>query len=300
MLLKSALFRCRLALLIGCLLLATVPAANGRSTDDSSKPVVYFGVIPRYNPMVMYRNYQPIMDYLTANTSYHFELKLSRDYTEAVKLMRTGVTPIASLGDVTFVEAHLAFDAVPILKPLNHDGTPYYRSFIVVSEDSPIQSLEDLRGKSFAFGDAHSTSGNLIPRHHLFVHGITLFDLVSYENLSSHDAVVKAVLKGKVDAGAVKDVVAQRYAKHGLRVLDRSFELPSVPIVVRTDTPKGLIDEVTKALLAIDAHDPQMVERMKGWDPEFRYGFVEANLDDYRQIIDIMDGVREGCGVRCH
>ena len=30
-----------------------------------SKPVVYLGVIPRYNPMVMYRNYQPIMDYLT-------------------------------------------------------------------------------------------------------------------------------------------------------------------------------------------------------------------------------------------
>jgi phosphonate transport system substrate-binding protein len=127
-----------------------------------------------------------------------------------------------------------------------------------------------------------------------------LFDLDSYENLKSHDAVVKAVLKGKVDAGAVKDVVAQRYSEHGLKVLDRSFELPSVPIVVREDTPKELVHEVKEALLAIDAHDRVMVEEMKSWDSEFRYGFVEASLDDYRQIIQIMESVREGCGVKCH
>lgn len=286
--------------LILCLLTLPCPAGSTEPVATEGKPVVYFGVIPRYNPMVMYRSYQPIMDYLTEHTSYRFELKLSRNYTEAVKLMRTGVTPIASLGDVTFIEAFNAFGARPILRPLNVDGKPFYRSIIILPEDSSIKSLDGLRGKTFAFGDSHSTSGNLIPRHFLYLHGITLFDLGSYENLKSHDAVVKAVLKGKVDAGAVKDVVAQRYVKHGLRFLESSDPIPSVPIVVRPDAPEQLIREVKQALLAIDANDPATNATMKTWDPEFRYGFVEASLDDYRQVIEIMDGVREGCGVRCH
>lgn len=263
-------------------------------------PVIYFGVIPRYNPMLMYRSYQPLMDYLTEHTSYHFEMKLARNYTEAVKLMRTGVTPIASLGDVTFVEAFHLFAAIPILKPLNADGNPYYRSIIILPEDSPLRSLQDLRGKTFAFGDSHSTSGNLIPRHYLYRHGITLFDLGSYENLPSHDAVVKAVLKHQVDAGAVKDVVARRYERHGLRFLESSELIPSVPIVVRPDAPEPLVREVKQALLAIDVRDPQMAERLKSWDPEFSHGFVEASLEDYRQVINILEGVREGCGIRCH
>ena len=286
-------------LLLILLLLSPVAGMTAEFVTDS-KPVIYFGVIPRYNPMVMYRNYQPIMDYLTEQTSYHFELKLSRNYTEAVEFLRTGVTQVASLGDVTFVEAYRSFGAVPILKPLNVHLRPYYRSIIILPENSPVKGLSDLRGKRFAFGSPHSTSGNLIPRNYLYKNDITLFDLGSYENLESHDAVVKAVLKGKVDAGAVKDVVAQRYLKHGLRFLASSAPIPSVPIVVRKDTPAALIEEIKRALLAIDATDRAMVERMQNWDPEFRYGFTEATIDDYRQIIEIMEGVSEGCGVRCH
>lgn len=270
------------------------------SPSEEGKPVVRFGVIPRYNPMIMYQSYQPIMDYLTANTPYRFELRLSVDYTEAVALLRRGVTPIASLGDVTYSEAHRNFGAVPILKPLNAKGEAFYRSIIIVREDSAIRTLEDLRGKSFAFGDPHSTSGNLIPRYHLFRRGITLFDFQKHVNLESHDAVAKAVLKGKVDAGAVKDVVAYRYREHGLRFLDTSDPIPSVPIVVRKDAPPELVAAVKKALLAIDPADPVQLERMKAWDPEFSHGFVPADESDYRPILQLMDDIREGCGIRCH
>lgn len=291
---------CILTLLVFGLLFLSQAASQAGELADDGKPVVYFGIIPRYNPMIMYRNYQPIMDYLTEHTSYRFELKLSRDYNEAVKLMRTGVTPIASLGDVTFIEAFHAFAATPILRPLNKEGKPYYRSIIIVAENSAIRSLEDLRGKSFAFGDIHSTSGNLIPRNYLFQQGITLFDLGFYDNLDSHDAVVKAVLKGKFDAGAVKDVLAQHYQSHGLRLLASSDPIPSVPIVVRPDTPPQLIAEVRQALLAIDPADSRMAALMEAWDPEFRHGFVPASLNDYQNIIEMMDAVRFGCGVRCH
>jgi phosphonate transport system substrate-binding protein len=264
------------------------------------KPVVHFGIIPRYNPMIMYYSYQPMMDYLTQNTPYRFELKLSRDYTETVRNLQSGETPVTSLGGVTCIEAQLGFGAVPILKPLNSEGEPFYRSIIIVREDSHIQTLSELRGKSFAFSSHHSTSGNLIPRYLLFRQGISLFDFSSYFNFDSHDAVAKAVLKGRVDAGAVKDVVAFRHKEHGLRFLAVSEPIPSVPIVIRHDAPAELVEAVKKALLAIDPKDPDNAELMKNWDPEFRYGFAEANEADYREVYRMMEAIPEGCGIQCH
>lgn len=275
-------------------------AGNVQCGEPADKPVVSFGIIPRYNPMVMYRNYQPLMDYLSAHTPYRFELKLSRNYPEAVRMLRSGETQVASLGDLTFAEAFRQFGPMPVAKPLNDLGEPYYRSDIIVRNDSPIRQMADLKGKTFAFGDIHSTSGNLIPRDFLFRNGISLFDLRRYENLDSHDAVAKAVLKGKVDAGAVKDVVAERYLAHGLRILAKSAPIPAVPIVARPDAPVELVQALRRALLAIDPSDPEQRRIMAEWDPEFRNGFVDARAEDYQAIFDLMDHIADGCGNKCH
>jgi hypothetical protein len=52
--------------------------------------------------------------------------------------------------------------------------------------------------------------------------------------------------------------------------------------------------------LAINPSDPVQRERMKNWDPEFRYGFVEASATDYDSIYKMMEAIPEGCGIRCH
>jgi phosphonate transport system substrate-binding protein len=49
------------------------------------------------------------------------------------------------LGDVTFFEANRGFGALPIVRPLNEMGRPYYRSIIIVANDSPLEKLDDLR-----------------------------------------------------------------------------------------------------------------------------------------------------------
>ena len=288
--------RLAVAALTLLLSLATAPP-SGWAAD---KPVVRFGVIPRYNPLVMYKRYQPIMDYLSAETPYRFELKISRDYPEAVRFLQQGVTQVSSLGDVTFAEANLRYQAIPILKPLNRDGTPFYRSAIIVRADSRLQSIGELRGKSIAFGSSHSTSGNLIPRYLLWKHGVGLRDLKSFANLQHHDAVAKAILKGQYDAGAVKDVVAEKYRSHGLRILAWSAPIPSVPLVVRKDTPPAVVKALTAALLKLDARNPKHKEIMKNWDDEFCYGFAPASIADYQGIFRLMRDIPLGCGVGCH
>lgn len=282
-------------------LLTTLAAAFTPSNVLAvEKPVVRFGVIPRYNPLVMYKRYQPIMDYLSAETPYRFELKISKDYPEAVRFLRQGVTQVSSLGDVTFAEANVQYRAIPILKPLNKDGTPFYRSAIIVRSDSKIKDLKDLRGKTVAFGSPHSTSSNLIPRYLLWDQGVGLRDLKSYVNLQHHDAVAKAILKGQYDAGAVKDVVAEKYKSHGLRILAWSGPIPSVPLVVRKDAPPAVVKSLTNALLKLDRNNPQHKAIMKNWDDEFCYGFAPAAIEDYRGIFRMIREIPSGCGIGCH
>ncbi len=270
------------------------------SAAAADKPLIRFGVIPRYNPLVMYKRYQPIMDYLTAETPYRFELKISRDYPEAVRFLREGTTQVSSLGDVTFAEASTQYNAVPILKPRNRDGVPYYRSAIIVRNDSPLKSIRELRGRTMAFGSPHSTSGNLIPRYLLWDNGIGLRDLKSFSNLQHHDAVAKAILKGQFDAGAVKDVVAEKYKAHGLRILAWSAPIPAVPLVVRKDAPPAVVKALTTALLKLDRKNPAHRKMMQNWDDEFRYGFAPATKEDYQGIFRMIRDIPHGCGSGCH
>lgn len=270
------------------------------ASAPTAKPTVRFTVIPRYNPLLMVKSYQPIMDYLTEVTPYRFELKLARSYEEAVAFLRTGAAEFASLGDVTFTEAYESFGAVPLVRPLNRDGRPSYRSIIIVRKDSPVRALADLKGRRFAFGALHSTSGNLIPRLLLFRNGVRLADLAHFENLDKHDAVAKAVLKGLADAGAVKDVIARKYQEHGLRFLAQSEPIPSVPIVCRPQTPEPLRTAVKAALLGLDPNDPATRNRLAAWDPEFQNGFVEARVKDYEGIFRAIRSIAGTCGEGCH
>jgi phosphonate transport system substrate-binding protein len=234
------------------------------------------------------------------NTPYRFELKVSRDYPEAVRFLRDGVTQISSLGDVTFAEASTLYGAIPILKPLNEDGTPFYRSAIIVPKNSPLRSLQDLKGKAVVFGSSHSTSGNLIPRYLLWNNGIKLQQLASFTNLKHHDAVAKAILKGQYDAGAVKDVMARKYMSYGLRVLAYSDPLPSVPFVVRKEASPEVVKAVKQALLKLDRNNPKHKKIMSTWDDEFKYGFAEATSSDYRMIFRMIRDIPSGCGYGCH
>jgi len=264
------------------------------------KPVVFFGINLRYSPRTMYLRYQPLMDYLTENTPYRFELIISRDYPQALNDLKEGRAMISSLGDGAFVEAILLYGAVPIVKPLNREGKPLYRAAIVVPRDSSILRIQELNKKRFAFGSSHSLTGNLVPRFMLEQGGVSISGLEHQVSLKNHDAVTKAILKGQYDAGAVKDLFAVKYEQYGLRVLAYSSPLTSVPLVVRPDAPPDLKRSVTAALLKLDPRNPAHRRIMSQWDEEYRHGFAPASAHDYREQIWMFQHIPLGCGARCH
>ncbi|MBT3341431.1 MAG: phosphate/phosphite/phosphonate ABC transporter substrate-binding protein [Gemmatimonadetes bacterium] len=275
----------------------TATAAVSRPAD---RPVLRVGVISRYNPVIMYRNYQPMMDFLSQETIYRFELRLGRTYEDAVQLLGSGDVDLAILGGLTYLEARKQFGARPLVKPLNAAGSPFYHSIFITRDDSPLTRLADLSGHSLALASFHSTAGNLIPRYELDRAGVPMQKLSQVENLPHYEMVVRAILKGHFDAGAVKDLVADQYRPKGLRRLHVSDPIPSGPVVCRADLPDSVAQAVAAVLLQIDPRMASSQIFLQDWDAEFRHGFVKAHDADYDGLRRILNSAPDGCGRGCH
>jgi len=273
-----------------------------RGTGDvEEKPdsTVYFGVIPSDNPRIAYEKYQPLMDYLSEHSPYRYELVLKKTYEDTVEALGRGEIEVALLGPLTYLEAHKEFGAICILKGITVDGKPFDHSVIVTSEKSGIKEVSDIKGRSFAFASTKSTSGNLIPRLMLAEHGIHLNELKGYKNFDYHDSVVKWILRGRYDAGAVRKVVADRYLPLGLRIIAVSEPVPTAPVVIGPKTPYIIVEDVKSLLLDLKNTDDgrAVLEKL---DPGFRGGFVEAEDRDYEGIRKMINDVPETCGIGCH
>lgn len=277
-----------------------VLAGSAFPAERAGKKTISFGVIPRFNPHVMYEYYQPLMDYLSRKTPYRFELHLSRTYKETVEDLEKGVTDVAYLGGATFAVARHRSGTRALVRPLNSKGKPTYRSYIVVRNDSPIQTIRDLEGKRMAFGASRSTTGSLIPNYMLFSAGVPPDRLKTTKYLRNHEEVARAVLEGIYDAGAVKDVVAWKYLPQGLRVIARSEELPNAPIAAGPTLPKEAEAALVRVLLSIRESNPAEREALADCGPEIRYGFVKARGEDYDFIYEKIISIPKGCGIRCH
>jgi len=269
------------------------------AVKSKDKKTVYFGVIPRDNPRIMYEKYQPLLDYLSSKTPYSYELVLKKNYEETVNSLGSGQVDLALLGPLTYLEAHSKYGAISILRSRGVDNTTNYKSVIIKKKDSPVRSLSELKGKSFAFASSRSTSGNLIPRYLLANSGIHLSDLSKYTNFDYHDSVVKAILKGQYAAGAVRDSTARKYMKLGIEIIAESEAIPTGPLVAGAGTPYAVIEHITRALLELDKdQDGQKI--LKRLDEDFRNGFVEASDRDYADIRTKINAVPQTCGRSCH
>jgi phosphonate transport system substrate-binding protein len=280
-------------------MLSFVSRFNVQDKDDAQgKDTVYVGVIPRDNPRIAYEKYQPIVDYLSETTLYKYELVLKKTYDDTVNALGHGEIDIAFLGPLAYLHAHSEYGAVSILKSITDKGESSYRSVIITKGD-PVNELSDLKGKNFAFASLKSTSGNLIPRYLLAEEGIHLRELKKYNNFHYHDSVVKWVLKGKYDAGAVRESVVEKYLPLGLKIIAKSGPIPTGPVVVGPKTPYTIVEIIKKALLDLNKTEDGKEVLMKV-DPELRGGFSETSDSDYEHIRKMINDIPKTCGMGCH
>jgi len=248
--------------------------------SDSTKETIYFGVISRFSPQILYKGYQPVIDYLSSETPFHFELKLSSSYDECVLQLAKGDVDMAFLGSFIYLKSRDTHNLKCILKPLNERGDPFFHSILITLDTNPIYTINDLKGKKIALPSQNSYSGNWLLKE-LSNRGLYPSKSIHIHHFPYHHLVIHQVLKGDYDAGVVKDRVLREYESTELRTVALSEPVPGSPIVVRKNTDPVFIRIISDALLKIDPANPFYKELISDWDEEFRYGFAVARDKDY-------------------
>jgi len=267
-----------------------IPADYKKELDKKikNKKVICFGVISRYPPRKIYEGYQPIMDYLSDNSDYSFNLKLSNSYQETIQQLLENEVQLAFLGTYIYYKTYKTQNLRCILKPNNEKGEPFFHSTIITAENSDINRIEDLRGKKLALSSLQSLTANIIPAN-LRKGRIFNQDLKKIQYFNHHTTVIQKVLKGEFDAGAVKNLIAEKYINSGLKIIYKSKPFPSGPITVSNQCDTTVINIVKSLLLKIDITEIKYQNLVAGWDGEFKYGFTPAFPQDYFVIRKLLN-----------
>ena len=160
---------------------------------------------------------------------------------------------------------------------------------------SDIETLADLQGKTFAFVDPESASGNVVPCNEILNAvpelGLTFDDLhtdgkffKSAMFAGSHAGSMQAVIQGNVDAAAVSSSTYENQIEAGnaqegdLKIIHKSPTIPGSPIAIQKDLPQELKDKVKDFLLSYD--NPEYFGDEEGKEPE-RFIAIEDSAYDY-------------------
>lgn len=276
-------------------------ATCGDSRKDAS--VLRVGFVPAEDAQQVIQNAQPIVEILQRQLGIEIQPFVATDYTGIVEALRVNKLDIAFLTPASYVLAKNEANVRVVLKS-ERNGSPYYYAAIITRADSGIKTLEDLRGKSFAFGDPLSTSANVFPRKMLHERGIDpVRDFKQILYSGGHDATVLAVLNGKVDAGATyanspdsQDTAWMRYLKNPadqkkIHAIAFSEPIPADNLVINGNLDNRLVRKIEEIFLEL-SRDPKgraMLRDLYQID-----GFVPATDKDYdsvRQAFDIA-GIR--------
>ncbi|SFP71997.1 phosphonate transport system substrate-binding protein [Ectopseudomonas composti] len=269
------MFKHILALAAGLTLSFSVVAAD----------VLKVSAIPDEAPTELLRKFKPLGAYLEQELGMKVEFVPVADYAAVVEALAADRIDMAWLGGFTFVQARLKTgNAVPLVQ--REQDAEFTSKFI--TSDPAVKSLQDLKGKTFAFGSVSSTSGSLMPRYFMLQDGIKpedFFSRVAYSG--AHDATAAWIQAGKADAGVLNASVWQKLVDAGKVDTDKVKVFATTPTyydynwTVRGNLDTALQAKIKSAFLALDPAKPEQKAIL---DLQAASRFIETQPANYEGI----------------
>ncbi|MEM9897811.1 MAG: PhnD/SsuA/transferrin family substrate-binding protein [Pseudomonadota bacterium] len=251
-----------------------------------------FGTYTADKPTATVRKFKPFLDVLAERMSEELgepvviRMKIAKTYAGGIAQLVNGEVDFARFGPASYITAKSQNDGVQIVTMESQNGEKRFNGVIAVGVDSTFQSLSDLEGHSFAFGDELSTIGRYLSQSHLLEAGVSSANLGDFEYLGRHDLVGEAVGAGRFAAGALKESTFKSLVEKG------------VPI-----RALFVFDNVTKPWLASSDMSPELVEAMRGvmlaaFEEEeilkiVKHGFLKGTDDDYNFVRQAMEASQQ-------
>ena len=214
------------------------------------------GVYSSHKPKEAAAQFLPFTKALQAVLSRRFQqpveinLSVMQTYEDSQRFVREGDVDFLELGAASYVLAKSKNPDLELLAVRCPSDAKQLVGVICVRTNSPITSIAELKGKSFAFGDRRSTTGHFLSQWHLYEQGILAKDLSKQTHLGSHREVAAAIASGQYEAGALNMIEHAAALRNGqvLRILSR-FPNFGRPWVCRNTLPTALKEALKQSLL---------------------------------------------------
>lgn len=251
-------------------------------------PVLRVSAIPDENPNELLRIFRPFADYLSQALGMKVEFIPVVDYAATVEGLAAKKLDLVWYGGFTSVQAARRTNG-NIRRLVLRQEDAHFRSVFVSRVGAGINSLADLRGRTFAFGSVSSTSGHLMPRYFLMkAAGITPekdFKHIAFSG--AHDATALWVQSGKVDAGALNFLVWDKLVREKkvdpakVKVFYTTPPYVDYVWTARGDLDPGLQEKITWAFLKLDPANP---EQRKLLDLQHTKKYIKADDAEWKSV----------------
>ena len=207
------------------------------------------------------------------------------DYNAAVESMRAGRAHIAWYGGKTYIQAAEMAGAEAFAAGVRKgDDTAGYYAYFVVPVDSPLKTLEDVRGQILGLNSIGSTSGDLIPQVELMKVGLSTKNKNDFAKVfyaGSHDACLLAAINKHVDVCGMSSrnfdarLADGTFKLEKVRIIHRSSLVPPPPLAYSKKLSVELRDRIKKATLEAHKHG-----KIGGYGGEMSH-YIEVTDSDY-------------------
>lgn len=292
-----------------CYLCLFIVPLTVSAAQPKQHTVVSIGVLAYDGKPQSLQRWQPTIHYLSRLIpGYSFQLQ-ALTHQEMVHAINKGVLDfiLTNPGHYVQLEAQAGATRIAMFKTA-FQGQPLTRfgAVIFTRADSDIQTLADLKQRSFAAVNTDAFGGFLLARQELLNHGIRQQDLRLTWLGFPHSDIVSQVVAGKVEAGTVRSGTLEHLALTGsldlttLRILGQKrnadFPLlhstalyPEWPFASLPYTDAGLSEQVAIALLQMPPQEPAALRAGgAGWTIPMDYSTVHEvmrtlNVAPYQQ-----------------
>lgn len=234
-----------------------------------------------------------VMEYLSKKVGVKFIVKPIIGYEKSVEKLRNGVMDAGLFGSGPAYVSVRDMIAEPIARHEARKSSVYYGYWMTL-KSSGLKSIEDFKGKRFAYVDPYTSAGYLFPRAAIKVKGLdpdNFFGTLKFAG--THEAAIQMLLNGTVDGCAAKDTAYKKFIETNMELKDKiniievAGPFPERTLMISNRIDESVRKKVKEALLKMDS-DP---EGKKILTETGRSRYVETKMEDFaaiRRILDIL------------
>ncbi|MBM7570664.1 phosphate/phosphite/phosphonate ABC transporter substrate-binding protein [Aquibacillus albus] len=274
-----------LSIVLTAIAVLFIAGCNGG--DEGNPDELIMGFVPSQDSDTITDTAQPLADKLGEELGKEVEARTMTSYTALVEAMGTNEVHIGFIPAFGYVLANQEHGVEVILKSERYGSGTYVAQYLVRA-DSGIESLADMEGTTWAYGDPTSTSGYLFP-------AAQIMDEFGVDNpeadffgdsvqTGGHDNSAIAVYNGEADVATTFDDVRTGLEEEYpdimdvLKVVGYTEEIPNDTISVTKELDDELVQDIKDTFLAFN-EDEEMIQIMNevyNWD-----AIIEAEDSEY-------------------